>query len=270
MPWSTPGPRAALKPKHRDLAYAPAAMDLWLLFPLLMAAGCVAGSLNVVAGGGSFITLPVLIFLGLPAGVANGTNRVGILLQNIAAVWSFERHGVLERRALVWGALPSVPGGALGAWLALALSDAAFQRILAFLMVALALATLRSPADVVTAKVAPGPLLAIGFFLVGAYAGFVQAGVGFLFLVLTTVAGLDLVRGNGVKVLSILCLTVLALGIFAWQGRVDWGYGVVLGAGQLVGGVLGARLTVLKGHAWVRRVVLVTVVAFAVKLWLDA
>lgn len=247
------------------------------LAALLFAAGCVAGTLNVIAGGGSFLTLPVLIFAGLPAGEANGTNRVGILLQNIAAVWSFRRHGVLQAGSLWWAALPAVPGGAVGAWLALAVSDAAFQRILALLMVALSLASFVAPRKSPPAESSPFrpsrrrlAALAAGFFLAGVYAGFVQAGVGFFLLALTTAARLDLVRGNAVKVLTVLGLTVLALGVFAWNGRVDWILGLGLGSGMLVGGLLGVRFTVLKGHAWVRRVVIATVILFAIKLWIDA
>ncbi len=104
-------------------------MELALGYPVLFLAGCVAGALNVVAGGGSFLTLPILMFLGLPAGVANGTNRIGILFQNIAAVWSFDRLGVLERGAWKWAALPAALGGALGAWLALQVGDEAFKMV---------------------------------------------------------------------------------------------------------------------------------------------
>lgn len=248
------------------------AIPLALLFLL----GVVAGALNVLAGGGSFLTLPVLIFYGLPAGVANGTNRIGIVLQNLSAVWSFRRQRVLDWSSLVWAALPALPGGILGTWLALLISDAAFQRVLAFLMVALSLWTLfsRRAKTLGQTSASPDPrrlaALAVGFFLAGVYAGFVQAGVGFFFLALTTAAGLDLVRGNAVKVLAMLCVTVLALALFAWNGRVDWELGTALGLGNFAGGFLGARLTVLKGHAWVRRVVIAAVVVFAVKLWMEA
>ena len=72
------------------------------------------------------------------------------------------------------------------------------------------------------------------------------------------------------KVLSILCFTALSLAIFAWQGRVDWGLGLCLAAGNVLGGLLGARLTVLKGHGWVKNVVTATILVFAVKLWLSS
>ena len=103
----------------------------WVGYPLLFAAGAVAGVINVVAGGGSFLTLPLLMFMGLPAGVANGTNRVGILVQNVGAVWSFQRHGVLDWRSLLWAALPATFGAAVGVWIALVISDQSFKRVVA-------------------------------------------------------------------------------------------------------------------------------------------
>ena len=240
--------------------------------PLLIVVGCVAGILNVLAGGGSFLTLPVLIFLGLPPTVANGTNRVGIFLQNVSAVWSFRRLGVLETGSAPWTVLPAVAGSGLGAWLSLSIGDEAFQRILAFLMVVVSLWTLWSSGAEEEARQATAARwqTAAGFFAAGIYGGFVQAGVGFLILAVTTAAGLDLVRGNAVKVQAILALTALALAVFAWQGRVDWWLGLCLAMGTMVGGYLGAKLTVLKGHRWVRRVVTATVVVFAVKLWWSA
>jgi uncharacterized membrane protein YfcA len=245
-------------------------------FLWMVAAGCVAGTLNVLAGGGSFITLPVLIFFGLPPGIANGTNRVAILLQNMAAVWSFRRYGVLDLRALGWAALPATVGSALGTWAALRISDADFQRLLAFLMLAISLWTLWQGRSREKPSQRPMPKglrfagILLGFFLVGIYGGFVQAGVGFLVLAMTRAAGLDLVRGNAVKVLAILCLTGLALGVFAWQGKVRWVPGLALGVGTILGALIGARLSVLKGHVWLQRVVSATIVLFALKLWLSA
>ncbi len=244
-------------------------MTPWQGYLILFGSGLVAGTLNVLAGGGSFLTLPLLIFLGLPATVANGTNRVGILLQNVGAVWGFNRHRVLDWRWALWAAAPATAGAVLGTWGALLIGDQAFKRVLAFLMVGITAWTLldsrsrNSPGDR-----APRVGLAVaGFFLVGIYGGFVQAGVGFLILAATTLAGLDLVRGNAVKVLSILCFTVVSLGIFAASGKVDWPMGLALAGGTVIGGQLGVRLTVLKGHSWVRGVVTVAVIVFALKLW---
>lgn len=250
-------------------------MPEWIGYAALFATGLAAGVLNVLAGGGSFLTLPVLIFFGLPATVANATNRVAILLQNVGGVWGFHRHRVLPWRWALLASGPAVLGAVLGTWAALEVSDEAFRRILALLMVAITLwslvdrSTPRSAADPLPPR--PGArhlaILSAGFFVVGTYGGFVQAGVGFLILAVLSFAGLDLVRGNAIKLLMVLLFTVVSLGIFVWQDQVVWAPGLVLGAGNLLGALLGVRLTVLKGHAWVKRVVTVTVVVFAVLLW---
>jgi len=253
----------------------------------LFGVGLIAGVLNVLAGGGSFLTLPVLLFLGLPSTLANGTNRVGILVQNVGAVWGFHRYRVLPWRWAMAAVLPATAGAGLGSWLALWVSDEAFRKILASLMVVVTLWTLLDPvgrrrpkgedsrdgqSTVPVPDLTGGRLagVAVGFLAVGIYGGFVQAGVGFFVLAVTTAAGLDLVRGNALKVLAILVFTVLSLAIFASQGEVDWRLGAVLAAGTFLGGQLGVRLTVLRGHRWVKGFVTVTVIAFALKLWWDS
>lgn len=241
-------------------------------FSLLFGAGLVAGTVNVIAGGGSFLTLPILIFMGLPALVANGTNRVGILLQNVGAVAGYHHHRVLDWMSLAWAALPAATGSIVGVWLAFQVSNESFEDILAFLMIAITLWSLWDPVNKRKGKDSKGTwlqyfLLSGGFFLVGVYGGFVQAGVGFLILGVTTACGLDLVRGNAVKVLSILVFTAISLTLFAWQGQVNWFYGLILAAGTVLGGQIGVRLTVKKGHKWIRAVVTATIILFAIKLW---
>lgn len=252
--------------------YSGAVLDPSLGPIVLFGVGLVAGALNVLAGGGSFLTLPILILLGLPATAANGTNRVGILLQNVGAVWSFRRHGVLEGRWALRAAAPASLGAVLGTVVALRIDDADFRKILAFLMVAVTLWTLWDPLarrarERGEARRVTPAWLAAGFFVAGVYGGFVQAGVGFLILAVTTLAGFDLVRGNAIKVLCILVFTAISLSMFAWAGEVRWWLGLALAAGNVVGGLIGVRLTVLKGHAWLRGVVTLAVIALAVELW---
>lgn len=248
-------------------------MPDWAAYLILFGAGLVAGTLNVIAGGGSLLTLPVLIFLGLPATVANGTNRVAILAQNIGAVWSFNRHRVIEWRLVPLAAIPAAVGAIVGTWAAIRIGDAAFQRVLAAIMVAVVVWTIWDPLrkrEPDEGDMRRGHQVGFGvaFFLVGVYGGFVQAGVGFLILAATTLMGLDLVRGNALKVLIVLIFTPIALVLFALNGKVDWGLGLALAAGNFVGGQVGVHFSVLKGHRWIKRVVLVTVIVFAIKLWL--
>ena len=182
----------------------------------------------------------------------------------------------MEAQYLLWGALPAIVGAAGGTWLALRIEEEAFKRILAFLMIVVTMWTLwdplksRQPGSTSERPPYLTGMMAVGFFFMGIHGGFIQAGVGFFILSVTTLGGLDLVRGNSVKALSVLCFTMVALSIFAWQGKVDWRVGLVLAAGTVLGGQLGVRLTVVKGHAWVKVVVTVLIILFALRLWFSS
>lgn len=250
-------------------------MTFGLELVFLAAAGCAAGAVNVVAGGGSFLTLPVLLFAGLPAPIANATNRVGVLAQNIAGVWGFHRHGALDWRWAGWTSLPALGGAAVGAWLALRIPAFAFARILSIAMLAVTLLSLwqsRRARDVGKAE-SPGagsPRRAWvmgGFFLAGIYGGFIQAGVGFFILAMTSAAGLNLLRGNAVKLWGVLVMTLLSLVIFSQAGTIDWTRGAALAIGNVAGAAIGVRVAILKGHAWLDRAINITVIVFAILLW---
>lgn len=238
-------------------------------YALLAAAGFLTSILNVLAGGGSFLTLPLLIFLGLPAAEANGTNRLGILAQNISAVWGFHRARVVEWRFGLWTALPAVVGSVIGAWVSLQVGEMAFRRVLATLMLAMTFVTLADPRPHPARRGLPPWLLGALFLALGFYGGFVQAGIGFLLLAVTTWAGLDLVRGNAVKVLNVLIVTIVAGLVFAASGKIRWDSGLALAAGSVVGGMVGVRITVRKGERFVRWVVVTALVVFAVRLWMS-
>jgi uncharacterized membrane protein YfcA len=234
--------------------------------------GFVAGVINVLAAGGSFLTLPLLLFLGLPASDANGTNRVGIVTQNITATLGFHRHRVLDWRWALAVSAPALIGAGIGVWAALNVPEIAFRRILSFAMLSVTLWTLlRGSTSSTSGSAARSPwhwTMILGFFVVGLYGGFLQAGVGFLTLAITSVAGLDLVRGNAIKVFTMSLLTLLSVAIFAGTGNVDWPVGLALALGNLVGGLVGVRVAVLRGHKWLEGVVTATVILFAVMLWI--
>lgn len=236
----------------------------------LLVVGFIASTLNTVAGGGSFLTLPLLMFMGLSAPAANATNRLGVLTQNVGAVWGFHRYRVLDWRWALGAAVPTALGSGLGAWIALGVGDREFRRLLAVLMLAICLWTLldsgRRSVQAPAAFATRPWLVRGGFFLVGIYGGFIQAGIGFLVLALTTLAGFDLVRGNAVKVLAVLLQTLVALAVFLTAGQVRWAEGALLAVGGLLGSLVGVRLTVLKGHRWLKAVVTVTMVVFAIRL----
>lgn len=260
-------PAFSLAPSGRDKLTSVSPLG----FAALFAIGFVAAVINVIAGGGSFLTLPLLLFLGLPAGVANGTNRVGVLAQNVSAVAGFRRHQVLPMRWALAVSVPALTGAGLGVWAALIVPDLAFRRILSVVMLVMTLGTLlhqslRGASRTEILHPWHWTMIA-GFFVTGVYGGFLQAGVGFLALAMTSLAGMDMVRGNAVKVFMVMLLTLLSLAVFAGTGHVNWPAGIALAAGNLLGGLVGVRVAVLKGHQWLERVVTATIVIFAVLLW---
>ena len=246
--------------------------DLLINSVLLFLVGLIAGVLNVIAGGGSLLSLPVMIFLGLPPTVANGTNRVAILLQNIGASWSFHRRGLVSREWLLIAVPPALAGAVVGTVAAVHIGELEFQRILAVILVAAAAWQIWNPIKLQPDGTAALPVgirrwaVVAAVFLIGAYGGFIQAGIGFLLLAATSAAGFNLIRGNALKVTVVLGFTPVALLLFAWNGKIDWAMGFALAAGNFLGGLAGVHLQVLKGHAWVRGVVTAVIVIFAIRL----
>lgn len=243
---------------------------LWQM-PVLALIGVLAGILNVLAGGGSLLTLPLLIFLGLPATTANGTNRIAILVQNLFAVSGFQKHRVLPWRLAWLCAAPAVAGSFLGARLAVQIDESLFRRLLAGIMLAVLAFTLWDPMrnrrfNVEHLSGGRIVILLTSFFGIGVYGGFIQAGVGFLIITALLFHGLDLVQTNAVKVLVVFCFTLIALAVFIRHGQVNYPLGITLAAGNAAGGWLAAGLAVKKGHAWIKRIVSLAVVLFALKL----
>jgi len=244
---------------------------LYWQLPLLFVVGTIAGILNVLAGGGSLLTLPLLIFMGLPSAVANGTNRIAIFCQNIFAIRGFRKRGMMPMEL----ALLCTPAALLGSWiganLAISLDDQLFNRALALIMLGVLVFTTLDPMkrlrkEGIEIAFARKLVIVVSFFGVGIYGGFVQAGVGFIVITALLVHGLDLVRINAIKVFVIFCYTFIALGVFIWHGQVDYMLGFALAAGNSLGGAIGPKLAVDKGHDWIKQVVTLTVLAFALKL----
>lgn len=247
--------------------------DFWTSV-MLIGAGLVAGTVNSIAGGGSLLTLPLLIFVGLPPTVANASNRIAVLIGGIGATTTFQRKNLIPWEWVRFGLPPAMVGVVLGTWGAMTIGDVAFEKVLAGILVVAAAWMIWHPVTppVAGEPVGPDPakrwLLRGAFFVLGCYSGFIQAGVGFLFLALLSSNGLDLVRGNAVKVPLILAFTTLSVVIFWYNGMLDWGAGLTLAAGQFFGAQLGVHLQVLKGQAWVRNVLTVAIVVFALRLFI--
>jgi uncharacterized membrane protein YfcA len=240
--------------------------------PLLLAAvpitGFLAGFINTLAGSGSLLTLPILILLGLPANVANGTNRVGVLLQNIVAVATFRNRGALPLAGSWKLIAPSVVGAVIGAELAVDLDEALLRQAIGVLMIVLIVLMLLKPERWIAEHAAPRePRLLVEvplFFVIGVYGGFIQISVGlFLLAGLVLGSGYNLVGANALKNLVVLVFTMAALVVFVINDQVQWTLGLLLGAGQAVGAWVAVHFAVKRGAAFVRWAVVVITIAAA-------
>ena len=246
--------------------------DLGLTGLDLFLAGLAAGTVNSIAGGGSLFTLPLLIFLGLPPTVANATNRIAVLSGGIGASETFRRSGLVPVAWLKLAAPPALIGAVLGTGAALIVPDLAFQRILSVVLVLAAGWLFWNPIRPPDAGRHFPPagtarwISRAAFFLVGVYGGFIQAGVGFIVLTITSANGLDLIRGNAVKAPLVFLFTLATVVLFTYSGMINWGMGLALAAGQILGATFGVRLQILKGQDWVRHVLTLIILACAFRL----
>lgn len=246
-------------------------MDFWL-YILVVLTGLVSGFINTLAGSGSLLTLPLLIFMGLPANVANGTNRIAILLQSLVAVDGFKRNKVFEWREGLWLTVPATIGSFLGALMAVNIDEQLMNRVIGALMVVMLILLIYKPERWLKehskeGEFKPGLLSIIVFFAIGFYGGFIQAGVGFFLLAgLVLNAGFNIVKANGIKVLIVLVYTTIALGVFVYNNQVNYSLGFILGAGSMVGAWIATRMAIKKGANFVRWFVIFTVLVFSVKL----
>ena len=246
-------------------------MQLWEL-ALLAVAGVASGWINVVAGGGSLLTVPMMVFLGLPGPVANGTNRIAIIAQNVTAVSSFRKLGFSDFRLSATLAAAASVGAFAGAMVGVDLDGEWFDRTVAFTMVAvmILMATGRDktrPEPDASAKAKNLVLGHILFIGAGFWGGFIQIGVGFLMMpILYRVMGLDLVRVNMHKVFIALVFSIVALAVFAAKVPIAWQAGAALAAGNALGGWMGAHSTVREGAPLIKKVLFLALAAMAIKL----
>ena len=190
---------------------------------ILIVAGLFVGFINTLAGGGSVISLSVLMLLGLPANVANGTNRIGILVQNIVAVASFKQQKVLETKKALIVAIPAIIGSLIGAWIAADINEKVFEHAIGIIMIMMLIFILFNPQKMlygnkklIEKKVSWWQIVL--FFFIGMYGGFIQLGIGY-FLIASIVLGLgyDLVKTNAIKVFIVLLYTPFTLFVFVWN-----------------------------------------------------
>jgi len=237
----------------------------WSQFLIVYLTGTLAGFINVVGGGGSILTLPVLMWIGLPSSVANATNRIAILSESIAGAVGFSSKGIRPGRTVIPAIIFASTGSILGSLFVLSVQTERLNRVIAILLLLAAFITLFGPTK---GKVGKGSLLstAVIFLAVGFYGGFIQAGVGFLLMAaITFVFGFNLVITNATKIMTVLVYTSFSVIVFASRGMIDWIPGLVLSLGNMTGAFLAARLSVRKGVKFTRWILVVVVLINAIK-----
>ena len=245
---------------------------LWWYFPLLFATGMFVGFINTIAGSGSFLSLPVLILTGMPANVANGTNRVSILLSSLTGVLSFNTKGFFDlRNALILAAF-AIPGAIAGTFFVIEIPDELVEKLIGYIMLIFALLTIWKPRAFnrrpqTQMQVHIRWYHCLMFVLIGFYGGFIQAGVGiFMLFALVISLGYDLMNANSIKLALTLVFTPFSLAVFIFHNQVEWVPGLILAAGSIVGALIGARMALRRGIGFIKIILFTVLILSAAKL----
>ena len=240
---------------------------------ILVGAGLFAGFVNTMAGGGSLLTLPLLIFLGLPPATANGTNRIAIIVSVSSATLGFRSKNINTFPLSIYLGIAAFFGALIGSRIAVEIDGLLFNKILAIIMIVVVVLMVFKPnykAALLQARTTGKTLIwsMVAFFFIGIYGGFINAGIGFIIMLfLNYVNKLDLVRVNATKVTLVLIYTTAALATFILSGHIDLKYGIALAVGNAAGAFFASRYAVKKGEGVIKTVMMVMVVAMSVKLW---
>ncbi|HWB74519.1 MAG TPA: sulfite exporter TauE/SafE family protein [Nannocystaceae bacterium] len=240
----------------------------WPGLAVLALVGAIASVINTMAGGGGLLVLPVLTegFLLSPSH-ANGTMRVGVIVQNVSSVIAFARRREGDRKVVLTLLPAMIAGCVVGTLLATRLADALLRPIFGVVLVVWAIALVVRPGRFLDAPAeprTPGIAAQIAALAIGLYGGFLQAGVGFpLLALLVSMLGHPPVRANAIKVALVLGFTMVSLPLFALAGQVEWREGLALALGSLVGGWLGATWQLREGGAKVVRWFVIAAVAIS-------
>lgn len=244
-----------------------------LEFLLLIGVGFLAGFINTIAGGGTLLTMPMLIFMGLPSNVANGTNRIAILIQTAIGVKGFQSKGVTTHPFSVYLGVSALLGSLIGAQIAVDIKGDTFNKLLSVIMVLVVLMIIFKPKisihDLVERTSGKYLYLSIIiFFFLGIYGGFINAGIGFMMLiVLPYINRLTLVKSNATKVAVVCIYTIGAVFMFALNDKINWKYGLILSIGNASGAWISSRWSVEKGDKVVKMFLVLMIGMFSLKLW---
>ena len=240
-------------------------MDEWQIAIILFFAGAAASFINMMAGGGSMLTVGIMILLGIDPSVANGTNRIGVLVGTGSGALAFKSEKFTDvKRSLLLG-LCAIPGAIIGSLYSISISDLWFKKILAIVMI-LILATMFIPKKKTKEKVKGSFMIYPAMFVVGLYGGFIQIGVGFLLMALLRhLMAFDLIRTNMHKVFVVLIYSFPVLLIFGLSGNINWFLAITMSLGNAVGSWMSVKLAIRKGEKFVKIVLVIAIVLMSAK-----
>jgi uncharacterized membrane protein YfcA len=237
---------------------------------LLLVSGVLVGIINTLGGGGSVITMSLFMAMGMPIGIANGTNRIAVLLQNFSATIAFLRKGMLHIKSGLLLSIPAIFGNIIGAMVATEVSESIFKICLSVvLLIILVYLILGKDKQTITG----GHGLAIKwwhyiwFFIIGFYGGYIYIGLGFLILAITIwTMNLDIITANVIKGFVIFLSTPFAFAVFIYNDQVEWMAGLLHGVGNIVGAIMASHWAVSWGIKFVRWFTLAIIVVFFIDL----
>lgn len=250
-------------------AYLTGNLYQWDIIAILIIAGFLVGFINTLAGSGTVITYSLFMGMGMPANITNGTIRLGVILQTLAATFNFKRQGILDYKRGLQLSIPVALGSILGAQSAASLDPKIFEKLLAIIMLSMIFFLFRSPEKWIHGQVEKQELKVnwkqwILFIAIGFYGGFTHIGVGiFLLAGLVLSAGYDLVRGNAIKILAVLVYSPLALIVFMVNNQVDYRIGLISAIGNVIGGILASNVAVTWGAGFIRWFLTAIILIFA-------
>ncbi|MGI6321616.1 MAG: sulfite exporter TauE/SafE family protein [Bacteroidales bacterium] len=238
----------------------------------LVSSGIFVGFVNTLAGGATIVSLTVLLMLGLPMSVANGTNRIPVIMQNIVAVGNFHRKGYVDWKKGIYYTIPSVIGALLGSFIVVQISERMVEICFGFLMILMLFFLIFKPS--IWLKGTEGLMekkvsiwLIILFFFVGIYGGFIHVGVGYFYLMaLVLGSGYDLIRANALKNLIVLLYVPFSLIFFIANDQIRWDYGLTHAVGNMIGAYISSRWAVQWGTQFIRWMLIVIIVIFSSQL----
>jgi len=241
---------------------------------LLITAGFFVGFINTIAGSGTVISYSLFMMLGLPANIANGTIRIGVVLQTLAATLNFKKHNKLDLKKGLKLALPVIAGSIAGAQIAVHINENIFEKILAFVLISMLFFIFYKPEHWVKDKLElierkTTFLQVLIFFAIGLYGGFIHIGVGiFLLSAIVLNAGYDLVKANAIKVMIVFLYSPFALLVFILSDHVNFEMGLISAIGNIAGGLIGSKLAIKKGAGFIRWILVGIIVFFTIYLLL--